>query len=431
VLFQIALRSLLQHRRRTLLLGLAIASVTALLVGLLGLSAGTRETIVKSATTLMTGHVNVGGFYKVTSGQAAPVVTDFAKVRALIQEQVPEVTEVVFRGRGWAKLVSETGSLQVGMSGLSIFEEPRFREVIQVLSGSLDELAKPNTLLLFKNQAEKLGVQVGDALTISAPTPRGVNNTIDVRVAAIAQEMGLLSSFNTYVEEGTLRRLYQLTDTTTGALHLYLRDRGRAKHVQAELRELLAQSGYRIMEDDPRAFWMKFESVSREAWTGQKLDVTTWEDEISFMKWTVSALDVLSYILVFVLLVIISVGIMNTWWIAIRERTREIGTLRAIGMQRRTALAMFVIEGFCLGLAGTLLGAVGGLAVSAGINALQLPVPLAVQLVLMSDKLRLAPEAGAVLGSIVLITACTTLVSLFPSFIAARMKPVTAMHHLG
>ena len=34
------------------------------------------------------------------------------------------------------------------------------------------------------------------------------------------------------------------------------------------------------------------------------------------------------------LLVIIAVGIMNTLWIAIRERTREIGTLRAIGMQR-------------------------------------------------------------------------------------------------
>ena len=39
-----------------------------------------------------------------------------------------------------------------------------------------------------------------------------------------------------------------------------------------------------------------------------------------------------------------SIGIMNTMWIAIRERTREIGTLRAIGMQRRAVLWMFLLE---------------------------------------------------------------------------------------
>ena len=89
------------------------------------------------------------------------------------------------------------------------------------------------------------------------------------------------------------------------------------------------------MDPDPRAFWLKFETVNREDWTGQKLDVTTWEDEISFIQWTVTAHRPGSpCTLIGVLLVIIVVGIMNTLWIAIRERTREIGTLRAIGMQR-------------------------------------------------------------------------------------------------
>ena len=80
---------------------------------------------------------------------------------------------------------------------------------------------------------------------------------------------------------------------------------------------------------------MKFETVNREDWTGQKLDVTTWEDEISFMTWTLTALQGLSFVLIVILIAIIVIGIMNTMWIAIRERTREIGTLRAIGMQRR------------------------------------------------------------------------------------------------
>ena len=52
---------------------------------------------------------------------------------------------------------------------------------------------------------------------------------------------------------------------------------------------VLAAAGYRVMDADPRAFWEKFETVNREGWTGQKLDVTTWEDEISFIQWILTA----------------------------------------------------------------------------------------------------------------------------------------------
>ncbi|MHB8879681.1 MAG: ABC transporter permease, partial [Myxococcaceae bacterium] len=72
MLLLIAARSLLQHKRRTFLLGAAIAGVTALLVLLAGVSTGVHATMFESATTLMTGHVNVAGFYKVTAGMAAP-----------------------------------------------------------------------------------------------------------------------------------------------------------------------------------------------------------------------------------------------------------------------------------------------------------------------------------------------------------------------
>ena len=87
----IAFRSLVQHRRRTMFLGLAIAAVTALLVLLNGLSTGVRETMIDTATTLSTGHVNVGGFFKVTAGQAAPVVTDYQKVLDVVRQKVPEM----------------------------------------------------------------------------------------------------------------------------------------------------------------------------------------------------------------------------------------------------------------------------------------------------------------------------------------------------
>src|SRR6185369_7908015 len=70
---RIALMNLVEHRRRSAFLGIAIALVTALFVLLTALSIGLRDTLIETATTLSTGHLNVGGFFKITSGQAAPV----------------------------------------------------------------------------------------------------------------------------------------------------------------------------------------------------------------------------------------------------------------------------------------------------------------------------------------------------------------------
>lgn len=430
-LFLIAFRNLGTHRKRTLLLGGAIAGVTALLVILMGLSTGMKESMLRSATTLSTGHVNVAGFYKLTAGQAAPIVTGYPAILEQIRKDVPELDFAVQRGRGWLKLVSESASIQVGAGGIDVKSEPGLQKVLQIRAGSLDGLDEPNTVLLFEKQAKKLNVQVGESVTLAAQTMRGTSNTLDARVVAIAADMGMLSDFGIFVPSDTLRSLYQLKGDIAGALLLYLKDIRQVPVVQARLRQTLADAGHVVMDHDPRAFFMKFETVNREAWTGQRLDITNWEDEISFITWTLTALNSLTGVLIFVLMVIIGVGIMNTLWIAIRERTREIGTLRAIGMQRTRVLLMFVFEALMLGLLGTLAGATLGLVVCLSINALAVHVPEVVGVFIMSDTLNLAVHPASVVGAMAFITACTTAISLIPSFLAARLKPVTAMHHIG
>src|SRR6266851_8577554 len=149
-LFLIAFRNLAQHKRRTLLLGGAIAGVTALLVILLSLSAGIQNTLFQSATTLMTGHLNVGGFYKITAGQAGPMVTQYKNVEDVIRREVPGIDYITHRGRGWARLLSESSSMQVGIGGIDITNEPGFRRTVVVKEGRLDDLSQPNTILLFE-----------------------------------------------------------------------------------------------------------------------------------------------------------------------------------------------------------------------------------------------------------------------------------------
>jgi ABC-type lipoprotein release transport system permease subunit len=431
--FLVAFRNLLQHTRRTLFLGAAIAAVTAITVLLTGLSTGTSEMMLRSATTLMTGHVNVGGFYKITEGTAAPVVTNYQDVLKVVKSSVPELDYVTARGRGWTKIISDTSSIQCGVAGIDIGAEPGFKSAVEVISGKLEDLEKPNTILIFEGQAKKLDVKVGDMLTLSAPTTRGTNNTGDVRVVAIVRDLGLLSGFNVFIQADALRALYQLAPSATGALMLHLKPEAidRSSEIVARLRKDLGAAGYKIMDADPHPFFMKFDKVTREAWTGQKLDVTSWEDELAFFSWTLQAIQGLSALVLTILLAIIVIGIMNTMWIAIRERTREIGTLRAIGMQREQVVRQFLLEAIMLGVLSTLLGALlGGLA-GLLINRAQLPVPIAGQIFLLSSHFFISLHPSDLAGAVAAITCVTGLAALYPSLRAAKLQPVSAMSHFG
>ena len=429
---QIAARNLTRHTRRNLFLGGALAAVTGLLVLLGALTSGMEAAMMESATTLMTGHVNVGGFFKITTSSTAPLVSGYPKVLEHVRREVPELDYVTVRGRGWAKAVSEAKSMDLVLAGVDVATEPTFSRVLRIESGRLEDLAQPNTVLLFEGQASRLRVKVNDVLTLSAPTDRGVNNTADVRVAAIARNVGLLSAFSAFIQADTLRQLYGLNASTTGAIHLYLRDPSRAAAVASRLRLALAGAGYRVMDPEAQPYWMKLmQTVPGQDWTGQKLDVSTADEEMGQFRQFITALRVVTGLLVVILMVVVVVGILNTLAIAIRERTREIGTLRAIGMQRRKVLWLFLVETALLGVLGCAAGALVAVAIAGGLNAAGIALPESAQVFLAQERLHFLLSSRAIASDVLLLAAITVAASIFPARRAARLAPVTAMHHVG
>src|SRR6476620_2606879 len=97
----IAVRNLVKHRNRTLLVGGSITAISAILVLLLSLTAGIRKTILDNATALASGHVNVAGFYKISQNSANPLVTDYKPIEKLVHEAVPEAKFFYNRVRGF------------------------------------------------------------------------------------------------------------------------------------------------------------------------------------------------------------------------------------------------------------------------------------------------------------------------------------------
>lgn len=431
MLFFLAVRNLAQHRKRTLLLGGALAGVTALLVLMLALIASIQTTMRESATALVSGDLTVRGFYKITPNQSVSVLEGAPAVMDVVRREVPEVESMALRTRGWGRLVGPNRVVELSLVGVDVADDPHLRRVIQVKDGDLEQLARPDALLLFEKMATKLGVKAGDSVMLSMPTVRGVANTVDLRVVVVARDVGLLSSGMAIASNAALRQLYQVPSDATSSVHLYLRTQEAPPDLAARVRDVLTRAGYRVLAADPQPFFMKYAALNQEDWTGQKLDVGSWEDEVFVAKVTLPALTVLSFGLTLALLVVICLGVANSLWTSIRERTREIGSLRAIGMQRFQVLRMILAEGFVLGLGGALFGAALGMLACGVFSLLELPVPSAVQVLLMRQTLLLDVQPGAVLVSVFIITACTSFTSLLPSFLAARMKPINAIHHVG
>jgi putative ABC transport system permease protein len=130
---------------------------------------------------------------------------------------------------------------------------------------------------------------------------------------------------------------------------------------------------------------------------------------------------------VLVVIVILSAAIVMT--MAATERTREIGTLRAIGTRPAVIQTMFLAEGAVLALAGCVVGALLALLVRAVLNASGLilpPPPGATHGMPINVRLYpLAYAAGVVTMVVTMIAA-----SWFPARRAATMRIVEALAHV-
>lgn len=428
-LLLIALRNILAQRRRSLILGTAIGFVTFLLVVLFAFSSGLQDNMLASATSLASGHVNVGGFFKVSPSVARPIVVDYRKVEDTLKGRIPGLSFIARRARGgFDRLTSPTTSLMNAVSGVDIATDRQLRERLSIVAGDLDALKEPGTVLLFARQAAELEVTVGDTITLTGLTARGVRNRADVRVAAIAKDMGGLSQILTFIPEQTLNDFYQLRPENTGVLMLFLDDRDMAATTAGLVRDVMREGGWEVMEPEAQPFWQKQQVVEREDWTGQRLDVSTWRDEMGQLADIVDALDAFAIIFVFILMAVITIGIWNTLFMAVRERTPEIGALRAIGMSRGRVRFMFLAEA---GLLALFAASAGALLAAAGVgivNILEVQVTSPqLQFVLMSDTFTLSLQVGRVVGAVLFIASLTALAALWPASRAAGVQPGVAM----
>jgi putative ABC transport system permease protein len=140
----------------------------------------------------------------------------------------------------------------------------------------------------------------------------------------------------------------------------------------------------------------------------------------------VGAINGMAFIVLLVLLVIIVVGITNTFRMIIAERTREIGTMRAMGMKRRVVRNLFLAEAFFLFLGGALAGLVGAGLIMGVLRLMNFGTGT-FALMLQQGRMSFALPAAQTIAQLLLVAVLTLLAALFPARAAARLSPAKAL----
>jgi putative ABC transport system permease protein len=168
--------------------------------------------------------------------------------------------------------------------------------------------------------------------------------------------------------------------------------------------------------------------VQRLAAAGVDVEVKTWEERSAFYESTRGLLTMLLSFVGTIVLVIVVMSVVNTMGVSVLERTREIGTLRVLGLRQRHATLLFAIEGALLGLlgsaAGTLVHTLGWAGVAAAEPRYVPPGNSeAVLLLVRYSPLFLAGMALA-------MVAFSLLAAVIPARRAAKQNIVVSLGHV-
>jgi len=148
---------------------------------------------------------------------------------------------------------------------------------------------------------------------------------------------------------------------------------------------------------------------------------------LSPAKQIVIALDTGSTVVLIVLFAIVMIGISNTFRMAMYERIREIGTMRAIGVQREEIRSMFLYEALLLAMAGALAGIILAI-IAMGLLSLITFDPLSpVFLILKRGHFSFYVPPLRAIGNILLIGVLTLIAVYAPANAAAKLPPAEAL----
>ncbi|MBI5429040.1 MAG: lipoprotein-releasing ABC transporter permease subunit [Nitrosomonadales bacterium] len=320
-----------------------------------------------------------------------------------------------------APYVSGQGMLSFGQSvqgvmvrGIDPARETAITELAnKIKAGSLDALRSGDfAIVLGSDLARTLGVRLNDKIMLIAPqgqiTPAGMMPRLkQFRVAGIF-EIGMAPYDNSLalINIVDAQKLFQLGDAVTG-ISAKLRDIDLAPVVAAELQSRLPDELY----------------------------ANDWTHQNSNYFRAVQMEKKMMFIILSLIVAVAAFNIVSTLVMAVTDKQADIAILRTLGASPRSIMKIFIVQGVVIGVIGTLLGSISGIALALNLDVV---VPFIEHLFgvqfLAKDVYYISelpsdlryPEVMMVSGLSFLISLLAT---LYPSYRASKTQPAEALRY--
>ncbi len=413
-LIGIAFRNLLRARRRNALAGGTMALGTAALILGGGLTDGITRQLTDNLVAVQTGEVMVvkreAGFVPQNSpfdAYSEERIPEGARLIATIEAESPglELTQVApyLHTRGTA--IASNRSTPAVVLGIVPEREPELFRALPPVKGAILS-GSPEEVYVGEPVARVLRLGVGDSVSLLVQTPEGAMNSMDALVCGIFKKGAPWYNNTFFIPLSAARRL---EDSPEGVTNIKIRARG-SRSALAEARRGVEAIVQRI---SPGA------------------SVETAEEAGRFSFSIIQANEASLAILSIFLFAAAAVGIVNSMLMSVHERTREIGTIRAMGMRRSAVIRLFLLEGMALGVAAAILGVLGGGALVLYWARVGIPMKtITLAWLAGGDVLYPRLEFVSVLRAALAIVAISTMAAIYPAYAASRLEPREALHRI-
>jgi ABC-type lipoprotein release transport system permease subunit len=396
----IAWRNLWRNPRRTWLSTGAIGFAVSLLVFAIAQQAGNYAIMIDNATGMLAGHLQIQRRGFLDNPRVEAVIPDVSR-RIDALRAVPGVASATPRISAFVLTSDRDRSFAAQLLGVSPNGE-------RALSTLPDMIAQGRYLQggaeAFAGDvlARNLGANVGDELVVLGTSPSG-------GVAALA--LTLVGTFTTGIAELDRGMLEAPIGTVADAFEL--KDSAHAIVVRATS----VQRSHALAE-----------ALRRQP--GDDEAVVEWSALIPGLEQGIELDRIFGEILFAMIAAIVTIGVFNGFVMTIFERTREFGTLLAIGMRPRGVIGMLQVEAACLSIVGCVVGLGVGVPVVLWLERVGIPLGHAGEAMRsfhMADRMYPALNVGVILKPVVLMILCTQLAGLLPALRVRRILPVEAL----
>ncbi len=296
------------------------------------------------------------------------------------------------------------------------------QDTIVITTGDLETALASNGVMMSENLAQRLKLQPGDQFTFTYETKFREMYSEQFTINAIFQSDSHLGDEVVFVNEERIHTVYNR--------YLPLDTKSASITADSVLYSILATE-WKLLERNANAQEMmkQMRDERRIRTTQTKFQVMTMYEGASQILQLEEALNLITILAVLVLFFIILIGVMNTLRMTVRERTREIGTVRAIGMQKRDVRRMFMYETLVLTTLSCMAGVLIGIIVMRVLGTIEFDTNSVLSIILKNKRLFFKLNPAAMLSNFILIMCMAGVTAYFPARRAARLSAVEALRH--